>query len=294
MAYTITPSTKHETGAEVQGLDLTQPIDRSTRLALNDAFAKYHVLIIRGQKFDPVQFIQAAQVFGELQPHDGKDKKHVPGHPEVYFVSNEQMVAGKRIIAGETFHTDHSNHPVPPKATLLFPVSLPSRGGDTQYVNMHDAYDDLSTEIKQRISGLRAVHVYQSKYSPRELGGLSEAARSQLPPPGMHPLVRIHPENGRKALYVNPVRIESIVGMPDDEALSLIAELMQHATQKRYEYRHQWQPGDMVIWDNRSVMHQANPDYDMNELRYLYRLMLKGEPVIPGDQDTTAKAETVS
>jgi len=93
----------------------------------------------------------------------------------------------------------------------------------------------------------------------------------------VHPLVRTHPESGRKALYLNPVRIESIVGMEDDEALELVAELMAHATQKKYEYRHQWCHGDMVIWDNRSVIHKANPDYDMSERRYLYRLMLKGE-----------------
>jgi len=93
----------------------------------------------------------------------------------------------------------------------------------------------------------------------------------------MHPLVRRHPDNGRKALYLNPVRMESIPGMEDDDALALIGELMAHATQKKYEYRHQWRRGDMVIWDNRSVMHQANPDYDMNQRRYLYRLMLKGE-----------------
>ena len=99
----------------------------------------------------------------------------------------------------------------------------------------------------------------------------------QVPPPGIHPLVRTHPENGRKALYLNPVRIEGIVGMEDEEALDLVGELMTHATQKKYEYRHQWRHGDFVIWDNRSVIHEANPDYDMNERRYLYRLMLKGE-----------------
>jgi taurine dioxygenase len=297
LTYVINPLSSHETGAEVCGLDLTKPIDNSTKSALNDAFAKYHVLVMRDQEFSPPQFINAARVFGELQPHDGRDTKHVPGHPEVYFVSNEQTVPGKRIIAGETFHSDHTNHPIPPKATTLFTVSLPSTGGDTQYVNMHDAYDDLPEAMKRRIIPLRAVHVYQSKYSPRELQGLSEAARAALPPPGIHPLVRVHPDNGRKALFLNPVRIESIQGMPDDEALALVGELMEHATQKKYEYRHQWKMGDMVIWDNRSVMHQANPDYDMNELRYLYRLMLKGEALVPvtlEEHESAALPESVS
>jgi taurine dioxygenase len=94
-------------------------------------------------------------------------------------------------------------------------------------------------------------------------------------------MVRVHPENGRKALYLNPVRIEAIEGMDEAQALALVHELMQHATQDKYEYRHQWRYGDWVLWDNRSVMHQANADYDMNERRYLYRLMLTGEVPIP-------------
>jgi taurine dioxygenase len=275
MSYTVMPMTEH-TGAEVRGINLADEIDPAARAELNRAFANHHVLVIRDQELSPEGFKKAAQVFGELLQHDKKET-HVPGHPDVYYVSNDQIVNGKRIIPGESFHTDHSNHPAPPKATTLFAVSLPSSGGDTQYVNMHDAYDDLSEAMKRRIDGMRAVHVYLSKYSPRSLGLLTEESRKALPPPGIHPLVRVHPDNGRKALYLNPVRIESIVGMEDSEALDLIGELMAHATQKKYEYRHQWRHGDMVIWDNRSVMHQANPDYDMNERRYLYRLMLKGE-----------------
>jgi taurine dioxygenase len=275
VSFTVTPLTDH-TGAEVIGLDFTQPIDIETRAALNHAFAERHVLVMRDQHFTPEQFKAAAQLFGELQAHDKKER-HVAGHPDVEYISNDEMVDGKRIIPGETFHTDHSNHPRPPKATTLFAVELPTSGGDTQYVNMHDAYDDLPEATKREIDGLKAVHVYQSKYSPRSLGTISEESRRNLPPPGIHPLVRTHPENGRKALFLNPVRMESIVGMEDKEALALIDELMRHATQKKYEYRHKWRHGDWVMWDNRSVMHQANPDYDMRERRYLYRLLLKGE-----------------
>jgi taurine dioxygenase len=278
VSFTVTPLTDH-TGAEVIGLDFTQPIDIETRAALNHAFAERHVLVMRDQHFTPEQFKAAAQLFGELQAHDKKER-HVAGHPDVEYISNDEMVDGKRIIPGETFHTDHSNHPRPPKATTLFAVELPTSGGDTQYVNMHDAYDDLPEATKREIDGLKAVHVYQSKYSPRSLGTISEESRRNLPPPGIHPLVRTHPENGRKALFLNPVRMESIVGMEDKEALTLIDELMRHATQKKYEYRHKWRHGDWVMWDNRSVMHQANPDYDMRERRYLYRLLLKGETPI--------------
>jgi taurine dioxygenase len=274
-SFTITPLTDH-TGVEVVGLDFRKPIDTAARAALSRAFADYHVLVMRDQHFAPDEFKAAVQLFGELQPHDKKEH-HIPGHPDVSYVSNDEFVNGRRVIPGETFHTDHSNHPRPPKATTLFAIDLPSSGGDTQYVNMHDAYDELPDDAKRKIAGLKAVHAYLSKYSPRPLGLLTEESRAKLPPPGIHPLVRTHPENGRKALYLNPVRMESIPGMEDADALKLIGELMQHATQKKYEYRHQWRHGDWVLWDNRSVMHQANPDYDMSERRFLYRLMLKGE-----------------
>jgi len=274
-SFTVTPLTER-IGAEVIGFDFSRPIDGETCAALARAFARRHVLAIRGQRFTPDEFKAAAQLFGELLPHDKKEH-HVPGHPDIYYISNDEFVNGRRIVPGETFHTDHSNHPRPPKATMLFAVELPSRGGDTQYVNMHDAYDDLPADTKRRIAGLKAVHVYLSRHSPRPLGHITEESLRNLPPPGIHPLVRMHPENGRKALYLNPVRMESIVGMADAEALALIDDLMRHATQKKYEYRHQWRPGDWVIWDNRSVMHQANADYDMSQRRYLWRLMLKGE-----------------
>jgi len=275
VSFTITPLTDH-TGAEVTGLDFTQPIDIETRAALKRSFADHHVLVVRDQQFEPDQFRAAARLFGELHPHDKKER-HVAGHQDIEYISNEEIVDGRRIIPGETFHTDHSNHPRPPKATTLFAVELPASGGDTQYVNMHDAYDDLPEATKEKIAGLKAVHVYQSKYSPRRLAGLNEESRRSLPPPGVHPLVRTHPENGRKALFLNPVRMESIVGMNDPDGLALIDELMRHATQQKYEYRHRWRLGDWVLWDNRSVMHQANADYDMNQRRLLYRLMLKGE-----------------
>jgi taurine dioxygenase len=278
MSCTITPMTGH-TGAEIRGVDLREPIDDATHAALNRAFVNHHVLVIRDQDFSPEQFKRAAQVFGALQQHD-KKQHHVPGHQDVSYVSNDEFLNGKRVIPGETFHTDHSNHPAPPKATTLFAVQLPSRGGDTQYVNMHRAYEDLADEMKRRIDGLRAVHVYLSKYSPRALGPIDEASLRNVPPPGIHPLVHTHRDNGRKALYLNPVRIEAIEGMADRDALALIDELMRHATQQKYEYRHQWRHGDMVIWDNRSVMHQANPDYDMSERRYLYRLMLQGATLV--------------
>lgn len=279
MHYTINPLTDHLTGAEIRGLDLKAPVSAELRTALNAEFAKYHVLVFRDQKLTAPEFAHAGEIFGAIMSQHHKDIR-ATGHPEVFEIRNEQIAPGKYRIAGESFHTDHSNHPVPPKATALFPVSLPSHGGDTQYVDMHNAYDDLPEMMKRRINGLKALHVWESKYSPRKLRPLAEQSSKALPPPALQPIVRLHPENGRNALYLNPVRMESIPGMPDDEALALIKELMAHATQKKYEYRHQWRYGDMVIWDNSSVMHQANGDYNMQEVRHLYRLMIVGEPVL--------------
>jgi taurine dioxygenase len=287
MNYQLAALARHETGAEIRGLDLKAPVSAELRTALNADFAKYHVLVFRDQKLAAADFARAGEIFGPLMSHHHKDVR-ADGHPEVYVVRNEQIGPAQYRIQGETFHTDHSNHPIPPKATALHPVSLPRYGGDTQFVNMHDAYDDLPEDMKRRIAGLRAVHVWESRFSPRKLRPLDEQSREALPPPAIHPLVRVHPENGRKALYLNPVRMESIVDMPDDEALALIEALMAHATQKKYEYRHQWRYGDVVIWDNRSVMHQANGDYDMNENRYLYRIMITGEPVISAEPASLA------
>src|SRR5258708_2593690 len=181
MGYTITPMTEH-TGAEVRGLDLTKPVDAETRAALNRAFAQHHVLVVRDQKYEPGDFLQAVQLWGELQPHDKKEM-HVPGYPQMYYVSNEQTVPGKRYISGETFHTDHSNHPAPPKATILYPVSLPSQGGDTQYVNMHAAYDGLPEATKRRIHALKPVHFHLTQYPPRHLRPLTDHSHQPLPPP---------------------------------------------------------------------------------------------------------------
>jgi taurine dioxygenase len=131
--------------------------------------------------------------------------------------------------------------------------------------------------MRQRLDGMRAIHVYQSRHSERKLMALTEAARQTVPDAVLHPLVRTHPESGRKSIYLNPIRIEGIVGMAESDALGLLDELLAHATQPQYQYRHQWRQGDMVMWDNRCLLHKANGDYDMRQVRYLYRIMLKGD-----------------
>lgn len=278
MRYTVNPLTSHGTGAEIFGLDLRKPHEATLRQALNQALARHHVLVIREQELSARDFAHAAQNFGEIMPqaikgHGARD------HADVFELKPMAIAPGEyRAPGGDGFHTDHSFEACPPKATTLHPVILPSTGGDTQFCNVHLAYDELDPEMKQRIDDLRAVHTYYSKTSPYKVRKLDAESMAALPPPVVHPLVPIHPDNRRRYLYINQSRLESIVGMDEQTTRQLITTLLAHATQAKYEYRHVWRKGDMVIWDNRSVLHKANGDYDMREGagRLMYRVMIKG------------------
>ena len=275
----ITPLSPH-TGAEVHGVDLTDPLDAALRERLNRAFVEHSVLVFRDQHLAPRQLLDAVRWFGEVFPQHNT-RFALPECPQIHYISNQDSYPdGRRYIPGEGYHTDHSNAAEPPKATVLHAVQLPDRGGDTQFVNMHRAYEDLPAAMWQRLGGLRAIHVYQSRHSERKLMALTETARQTVPDAVLHPLVRTHPESGRRSIYLNPIRIEGIVGMAESDALGLLDELLAHATQPQYQYRHQWRQGDMVMWDNRCLLHKANGDYDMGQVRYLYRIMLKGD--VPG------------
>jgi taurine dioxygenase len=265
------------TGAEVRGVDLTQPIDAALRVRLNAAFVDHSVLVFRDQHLSPHQLLAAVQLFGDVFPQHNT-RFALPDCPQIHYISNQDSYPdGKRYIPGEGYHTDHSNAVEPPKATVLHAVQLPDHGGDTQFVNMHRAYEDLPEATRERIEDLRAIHVYQSRHSERKLMALSDKARAAVPDAVLHPLVRTHPESGRKSIYLNPIRTEGIVGIDERDALALLDDLLTHATQSQYEYRHQWHEGDMVMWDNRCLLHKANGDYDMSQVRYLYRIMLKGD-----------------
>ncbi len=271
----ITKLSEH-TGAEVTGIDLTQPIDPATQARLNQAFVEHSVLVVRDQTMDPHQVLTAVQLFGEVFIQHNT-RFALPECPQIHYISNQDKFPdGTRYIPGEGYHTDHSNDARPPKATVLFAVTLPDRGGDTQYVNMHRAYETLPAATKERIADLKAIHVYQNSHSTRKLMGLSEANKERVPNAVLHPIVRTHPETGRKAVYINPIRIEGIVGLAHAEALPLLDTLLAHSIQEQHQYRHQWRRGDLTMWDNRCLLHKANGDYDMSQLRYLYRVMLKG------------------
>ena len=265
------------TGAEVMGIDLTQPISAATQHALNRAFGEHSVLVIRDQRLTPPQVLTAVELFGPVfQQHNTRFA--LPECPQIHYISNQDHFPdGTRYIPGEGWHTDHSNDARPPKATVLHAVTLPEQGGDTQFANMAAAYAALPSAMQDRLANLIAIHVYQSSHSARRLMSLSDVNKERVPNAVLHPVVRTHPDNHRKSIYINPIRIEGIVGLDHREALKLLDDLLEHATQQAFQYRHEWRPGDLVMWDNRCLLHKANGDYDMDQTRYLYRVMLQGD-----------------
>ena len=272
----VTELSEH-TGVAVEGVDLGAPLAEADRQRMAQLFVERSVMVVRKQKLDPHGVLRAVQNFGDVFEQQNT-RFSVPECPLIHYLSNEDRYPdGKRYIPGSGYHTDHSNDLEPPKATALYAVDLPSTGGDTQFANMAEAYDALPGALRTRIDGKRARHVYQSHLSKRKLMSLTKDREERVKEGTLHPLVRTHPETGRRAIFMNPIRIDQIEGLEESETVALLDALLEHATSKRFEYRHRWQPGDFLMWDNRCLLHKANGDYDMNERRYLYRVMLQGD-----------------
>ena len=272
----ITQLSDH-TGVAVEGINLGEPLGDELRGELARLFVERSVLVVRKQTLDPPDVLRAVQNFGEAFEQQNT-RFSVPECPLIHYLSNEDRFPdGKRYIPGSGYHTDHSNDVEPPKATALYAVQLPSSGGDTQFVNMALAYEALADGLRARVDGLRARHVYQSHLSQRKLMSLAKDREARVQNGVVHPLVRTHPESGRRSIYINPIRIDQIEGLDEGETAELLEALLAHATRPEFEYRHRWQAGDFVMWDNRCLLHKANGDYDMNERRFMYRVMLQGD-----------------
>ncbi len=265
-------------GAEVTGVNLNGPLTPAERDQLYQAFLDHLVLCVRGQSFADVgAFLNGARHFGDPKIQH-MESFRFDDHPEAGVVSSEDrdVKDGKRIIRGTMFHTDESFIATPPKATILYAIDVPSRGGDTRYVNMRRAYETLPDETKNEIGELTAVHYYGKKRAGRKVPSLTEAQMAETPPVP-HPVVRTHPETGAKALYVHETMTDYIAGMAPDASEALLRRLYDHSTQNSaLQYHHQWRSGDFVIWDNRATLHAATADYETHEKRLLYRTMLKG------------------
>ncbi|MEI6137474.1 MAG: TauD/TfdA family dioxygenase, partial [Chloroflexota bacterium] len=185
----------------------------------------------------------------------------------------------KTAIRAEDWHTDDSYFAVPAKATLLHSIEIPSRGGSTWFCNMHSVYDALPEATKQRIDGKRAMHGYDT---PRARNRPSARTPQEIAetPDVEHPLVRTHPVTGRKALYLNPNRLDRIVGLERSESDALLDELADEARKPQHHFGHVWQVGDIVVWDNRATMHRVMIDYPVGETRIMQRVLIEGEPPI--------------
>ena len=265
--------------AAVSGLDLNMPADTTTQAALTRTLHDNLVLCIRGQQLAPVAFRDAMARFGV--PMRRQQLAQTAECADVNIISSEDVDTqgdGKRLVNGASWHTDDSFMREPCSLTMLYGVVVPSKGGDTQFTNMYAAYEALPAETKARIDGLKVVHKYKSSRTNR-VAVLSAEEMASMPA-ATHPLVRTHPDTGRKALYLNPNRMEEIVGLPRAESDRLLDELIAHATQMKYQYRHAWRQGDIVIWDNRCTMHKANADYPEGERRLMHRVIVAGtEPI---------------
>lgn len=264
-------------GIAAEGLDLRQALDAGAADALRRALLDNLVLCIRGQSLAPPAYLEAMRAFGKPMTQTRIASRH-GDIPEITVLSSEdrdELGDGKRIVVGAHWHSDDSYKRVPCSLTMLYGAEVPPTGGDTQFTNMYAAYDDLSPAMKARIADLKVVHKYDSSRKGTRVATLRADESAELPD-AIHPIVRTHPETGRKALYLNPNRMERIVGLERAESDRLLDELTAHATQPRYQYRHKWRKGDVLIWDNRCTMHKANADYPEGSRRFMHRIIVEG------------------
>ncbi len=270
-------------GAEVTGISLTEPLDPAQVVALHRALGENGILLFRNVDLTPAQHVAFSRQFGELEAHVIGDFA-LPGRPEIFVVSNvkEEGKLKGAVYAGQYWHTDLSYMNRPSMGSLLLCREMPEIGGDTMFANMYLAWDTLSETMRGFLEGLSAVHDYSHAYDTyfahlKERPPLTPEARAKTPPVE-HPMVRVHPTTGRKALYVNPGFTKGIVGMPKEESQPILDFLFRHSTRQEFIYRHKWQVGDMIFWDNRCVMHYALADYDFSVRRHMHRTTIAGVP----------------
>lgn len=268
-------------GAEVLGLDLSRPLSDDDFARLHRAHLDHHVLVFRDQQITPAQQVAFSRRFGPLQIHVLRQFQ-LASDPEVLVISNVRE-NGQPVglgDAGHFWHSDLSYKETPSLGSMLHAQELPEDGGDTLFANQHTAWDSLPDYLKRAVEGLTAEHSYLARYEDlrkrnRWRPALTQAQIDEVKPV-VHPVVRTHPETGRKALFVSEHFTTRIVGLPEDESRTLLAALFDHGTRPEHIYRHRWQPQDMVFWDNRSLMHLAAgcPEH---QRRKLYRTTIEGD-----------------
>lgn len=265
-------------GAEIRGVDLSEPMDEATAAAVEAAFNEHSVLCFREQDLTPEQLIDYAGRYGDVQ-RLFLSHYAMPEHPEILYVSNIQE-NGKDIgyaDAGSVWHTDMSFEPHPPRATVLHAREVPVTEdgtvlGDTLFASAVKAYDSLDAATKKRLKGLRVVHDVAGRRRKSGSGTKEDQEQHEAKPLMVHPAVRRHPYTDRKAIYVSNLECVAIEGMNEDDALSLIDELAMTVIRDEFIYRHRWGLGDVIIWDNCAVQHLALHDYQLPLRRMMWRI----------------------
>lgn len=294
-ALTVTPL-GFAAGAEVTGIDLREPLDAADRVRINEAWLRHLVLVFPKQDLTPERQIAFAQNFGALDQHESQAPSTLhPGHPEILVLTNK-LVGGKQSgthNSGRNWHTDLSYTTRPAKGAVLHCKEKPPVGGDTMWANLYLAHETLSAPIRKLIEGLEALHDVSMIRGIEQRDPALVADMKRRNPPVVHPVVRVHPETGRKSLLVGQ-RIRGFLGMSDEEGQGLLAMLNAHATSPEFVYRHRWGVGDVVMWDNRCSCHVALGDFDQTKPRVMFRCSLEGEVESGRVAETAATGDRAS
>jgi taurine dioxygenase len=262
-------------GAEIHGADV-RTLDAAGFAAIYRAWLDANVLVIPGQDLTIEQFLAYSRRFGVVHPHPSKSTRH-PAHPEITVLGVNKFRGDGTLDeaiyrrGAEDWHTDGAYDAEPFKATQLYALAVPSRGGDTLFASMYAAYEALPAALKARLDGRKGAFTYGGRRKATAL--LNAEDRDWTPV--FHPIIRTHPETGRKALYFDPGKILYIEGLEPAESDALIDELTQRMIQPEGRYTHRWRKGDIVIWDNRCSDHKAAGDYPPEEDRIHWRVSIK-------------------
>jgi taurine dioxygenase len=264
-----------QVGAEVSGVDV-KAVDDTTFGAMYQAWLDHNVLVVVDQELEIEDFLRYSRRFGVVVPHPSKRTRH-PDYPEITYLGVNKFKADGTLDetiyrrGADGWHTDGAYDQDPFKATQLYALAVPSRGGDTHFASMYAAYEGLPQPLKDRLEGRMGVFTYGGRREARAL--LNPEDRDWTPV--RHPIIRTHPETKRKGLFFDPGKILSIEGLEPAESDAVIDELTERMIQPGAEYRHQWRKGDIVIWDNRCSYHKAAGDYPPEEDRIHWRVSIK-------------------
>ncbi len=266
-------------GAEITGLDIRQPLAANDAAAIRDAFLDHHLLCFRAAPVTALEFRDFARNFGEPQQQLLRDKRHGAVIEVSVLDSTYQCAADKpddlRLKRLTGWHTDDSYIAAPAKATMLQSIEIPRSGGQTRFLNMRKAYADLPAADKQRVDDLQAVHSYDTSRAPGQATTLTREEADETPDV-VHPLVRTHEETGAKSFYYNANRTDRIEGMNRADSDALLDWVADRIVQPQYRYDHEWRVGDMLLWDNRCLVHSVNMDFPVGQTRRHQRILLKG------------------